>query len=115
MSKAITFMCSGSITLLALMAQAQVTFRMGPKVGLNIATTRSAPDERFISYGAVTTSITSYRPGFEVGVLGSNGFGHFSTTPGQACLAQHLTESPLLPQVIKQLDTMRGKQLDRCC
>jgi hypothetical protein len=81
MKNLFTFLCSGSFALLALMAQAQVTFRLGPQVGLNVATTRYAPDERYLSYGAVTTSITSYRPGFEAGVLGSIGFGHFLVQP----------------------------------
>jgi hypothetical protein len=69
----------GAFALLALSAQAQVTFRVGPRVGLNIATTRFAPDESYP--GAVTTSRTSARPGFEAGVVASLGFGHFQLQP----------------------------------
>lgn len=67
--------------LAATTSQAQVTFSVGPKVGLNVATTRFVPDERSFSQGSVTTSNTSYRSGFEAGILGSIGFGHFQVQP----------------------------------
>ena len=72
---------TGTFALLTLSAQAQISFSVGPRVGLNVATTRFAPNEQFRNQGVVITSSTSSRPGFEVGVMGSMGFGHFRVQP----------------------------------
>lgn len=66
---------------LALSAQAQVTFSVGPKAGLNTTSSHFAPDERFASQGVTITSATSYRSGLEVGIIGAIGFGHFLVQP----------------------------------
>ncbi|MFD1874305.1 hypothetical protein [Hymenobacter bucti] len=76
-----TYLAIGSLLGLALRAHAQVTFRVGPKAGLNVTTARFAPDEQLLNQGVTITTNTSYRPGLEVGVGGAIGFGHFLVQP----------------------------------
>ncbi|MGI4863066.1 MAG: porin family protein [Janthinobacterium lividum] len=60
--------------LLAGTAQAQATFRVGPRVGFNATTVHfSDADENGIS--------SSFRPGFEAGLLGNLQVGHFAFQP----------------------------------
>jgi hypothetical protein len=64
---------SGSLLLISSYAQAQVTFGIGPRVGLNAST---AP------YEAQTRAYnTGYRAGLEAGLVGSLGAGHFAVQP----------------------------------
>lgn len=58
--------------LLASAAHAQTTFRIGPRVGLNLATVHLP-----VNYGAPYTS----RAGFEAGLTSSMQFGHFALQP----------------------------------
>lgn len=75
----ITFLLFAGLGGLTRTAQAQLALSVGPRVGLTLATTRFAPDERYP--GVVTTSITSARPGLELGVVGSLSFGHWLVQP----------------------------------
>jgi len=77
----IIYLATGSLLELALSAHAQVTFRVGPKVGLNVTTARFAPNEQLLNQGIVITNNTSYQTGLEVGVIGSIGFSHFLVQP----------------------------------
>jgi hypothetical protein len=62
MNKHLTnYLFIGSLLGLALRAHAQVTFRVGPTVGLNVTTARFAPNEQLLNQGVTITTNTSYR------------------------------------------------------
>jgi hypothetical protein len=62
---------AGSL-LVAGTAQAQTTFSVGPRVGLNISSARFPSDNR---------PMTQSRPGFEAGLTSTVQFGHFAVQP----------------------------------
>lgn len=64
---------AGSL-LLAGTAQAQATFSVGPRVGLNVTTAHFSDDNGETSF--------SSRAGFEAGLLGNLQIGHFAFQPG---------------------------------
>ncbi len=61
------------LLLLAATAQAQVTFSIGPRVGLNLVTVPFKDQDR--------TYHTNARAGVEAGLLADIGFGHFALQP----------------------------------
>jgi hypothetical protein len=67
-----SLLTTGSL-LLATVVQAQTSFSIGPKVGLNAATTYYTPAVKGLSL--------RYRLGIEAGVAGSLSFGHFALQP----------------------------------
>jgi hypothetical protein len=77
----IPYLALGSLLELALRAHAQVSSRVGPKVGLSVTIACFAPNEQLLHQGVTITTNTSYRPGLEVGVIGAIGFGHFLVQP----------------------------------
>lgn len=69
-----TSLLAGGLLLLNTAAQAQVKFSVGPIASLNLSSARYEQDARY-------TSITSYRPGFEAGLIGTIQLGHYSIQP----------------------------------
>ena len=65
-------MLAGCVALLAPTAHAQTTFNIGPRVGLNLAT---------YHLGESQPGTVGSRAGFEAGLVGSAGFGHFALQP----------------------------------
>jgi len=70
MKQSLFFIAPG--LLLAIAAHAQTTFRIGPRVGLNMATVHLP-----VNYGAPYTS----RAGYEAGLTSTIQFGHFALQP----------------------------------
>jgi hypothetical protein len=66
-----TFLLASGLFLLATTAQAQVTFAIGPTVGLTLAKARASNDD----------FPNTYRPGLEAGLLAAIGCGHFAVQP----------------------------------
>jgi len=72
---AFTIVLTGGLLLLASKAQAQVKFSIGPQVGRNVSTVR-------ISNNPYSPSATStYRSGFNTGLMASLEFQHFAVQP----------------------------------
>jgi hypothetical protein len=67
-----TSLLASGLCLFTVAAQAQVRFSVGPKVGLNAST---------IHYTDPQTFPSSFRTGFEAGLLGNVSWGHFALQP----------------------------------
>lgn len=73
-----TSLLVGGCALVATVAQAQTTLRIGPKAGLLL----SSNSFHVADYPDYFTTSGSYRPGFEVGAVAQIGFGsHFAVQP----------------------------------
>ena len=71
-SLATALLLAGCLALRAPAAHAQATFSIGPRVGLNLAT---------FHFGESQPGTVGFRAGFEAGLVGSAGFGHFALQP----------------------------------
>ncbi|MBO2007625.1 porin family protein [Hymenobacter negativus] len=67
------FLLTGSLLLTVLSAQAQVSFSIGPRLGLNVSTYHFSESNSAFRL--------KYRAGFEAGVMSSVGFGHWALQP----------------------------------
>jgi hypothetical protein len=67
------FVITGSLFLLSTAAQAQASFSIGPRLGLNVSTYHFS--------SATPADRQRYQTGFEAGVLASVGFGHLALQP----------------------------------
>lgn len=74
MPKPSSLLLAGGLLLLASAAQAQVTFALGPRLGLNVSSAPFKDEKR--SY------TTHNRLGAEAGFVANIGFGHFALQPG---------------------------------
>jgi hypothetical protein len=69
-----TLLFASGLLLLTPAAQAQVKFSVGPTASLNLSSARYKQDAGY-------TSSTSYRPGFEAGLIGLIQLGHYCLQP----------------------------------
>jgi hypothetical protein len=70
----------GLLSGLDAQTQAQTSFSLGPKVGINVNSANYIADDRFASHSALTGT-TSFLPRFEAGLLATINWGHWQLQP----------------------------------